>query len=138
MNKGSIKLTILFEDPFWIGVFEIVSSNKLNVCKVTFGAEPRDSEVYEFVLKNFKRLTFSPEIKIENKKKSINPKRKQREAKKQVQHSGIGTKAQQALSLQREKQKVIHKAISKEQKEEEQERLYQLKKQKRKEKHKGR
>ena len=34
------KLTVYFEDPFWVGVFERVEDGKLSVCKVTFGAEP--------------------------------------------------------------------------------------------------
>ncbi len=39
MDKVSGKLTVFFEDPFWVGVFERVSDGKLSVCKVTFGAE---------------------------------------------------------------------------------------------------
>lgn len=39
------KLTVYFEDPFWVGVFERVEGGKLPVCKVTFGAEPKDYEV---------------------------------------------------------------------------------------------
>ena len=33
-------LTVFFEDPFWVGVFERIEDGKLSVCKVTFGAEP--------------------------------------------------------------------------------------------------
>ncbi len=33
-------LTILFENPFWIGLFERIDGNKYEVCKITFGAEP--------------------------------------------------------------------------------------------------
>lgn len=35
------KLTVFFEDPFWVGVFERVSEGKLSACKVTFGADAR-------------------------------------------------------------------------------------------------
>ena len=35
------KLTVFFEKPFWVGVFERVSDGKLSVCKVTFGADAR-------------------------------------------------------------------------------------------------
>ena len=48
MDKVSGKLTVFFEEPFWVGVFERVSDRKLSVCKVTFGAEPKDYEVYDF------------------------------------------------------------------------------------------
>ena len=37
MNKVSIKLTVYFEDPFWVGVFERVEYNSLSVCRVVFG-----------------------------------------------------------------------------------------------------
>ncbi len=51
MDKVSGRLTVFFEEPFWVGVFECVSDGKLSVCKVTFGAEPKDYEIYDFVLK---------------------------------------------------------------------------------------
>ena len=44
MDKVSGRLTVFFEEPFWIGVFEHISEKKLSVCKVTFGAEPKDYE----------------------------------------------------------------------------------------------
>ena len=68
---------------------------------------------------------------------SSNPKRLQREAKKQLQNTGIGTKSQQALQLQREEMKTERKQISKEEREAEKERMFELKQQKRKEKHRG-
>ena len=46
MDKVSGRLTVFFEEPFWIGVFERISEGKLSVCKVTFGAEPKNYEVY--------------------------------------------------------------------------------------------
>ena len=56
----------------------------MSVCKVTFGAEPKDYEVYAFVLKNYGRLKFSPAVEHEVKKTSHDPKRIQREAQGQV------------------------------------------------------
>lgn len=35
-------LTILFEPPFWVGLYERVDGGKYEVCKITFGAEPKD------------------------------------------------------------------------------------------------
>lgn len=135
-NKG--KLTVYFEDPFWVGVFEHVDRGKLSVCKVTFGAEPRDCEVLDFVLKNYDRLEFSPTVGVKVKKEAANPKRRQREAKKQAALCGIGTKSQQALQLQREQKKLTKKSVSKQQREAEKQRKFDLKQQKRKEKHRGR
>lgn len=66
------KLTVFFEKPFWVGVFERVSNGKLSICKVTFGAEPKDYEVWEFVLKHYDKLAFSSAIESEMKRPQIN------------------------------------------------------------------
>ena len=105
MDKVSGRLTVFFEDPFWVGVFECISDGELSVCKVTFGAEPKDYEVYDFVLKNYYQLRFSPVVATDVKETGRNPKRIQREVRKQVQNAGIGTKSQQALKLQQEQLK---------------------------------
>lgn len=138
MDKVSGKLTVFFEEPFWIGVFERISEGKLSVCKVTFGAEPKDYETYDYVLKNYDRLRFSPAVATEVKEACKNPKRIQREVRKQTQDIGIGTKSQQALKLQQEQMKTERKAISREQREAEKQRQFSLKQQKKKEKHRGR
>ena len=137
MDKTCGKLTVFFEGPFWVGVFERVSDGKLSVCKVTFGTEPKDYEVWEFVLKHYSNLKFSPAVETEVKQTADNPKRRQRNAKKQLQSSGIGTKAQLALQMQREEMKTERGQISKEQREAEKQRQFELKQHKRKEKHRG-
>lgn len=138
MGESFGKLTVYFDDPFWVGVFERIEDEKLSVCKVTFGAEPKDYEVLEFILKNYGQLKFSPSVDVKVRKEAKNPKRIQREARKEIAQSGIGTKSQQALQQQREENKLIRKSISKQKKEAEKQRQYDLKQQKRKEKHKGR
>ncbi|MDD3368541.1 MAG: YjdF family protein [Lachnospiraceae bacterium] len=138
MDEAIGRLTVFFEEPFWVGVFESISEGRLSACKVIFGAEPKDYEVNRFILENYGRLKFSPAVKTEVKKSSGNPKRIQREVKKQLQDTGIGTKSQQALQLQREEMKTERKQISKEQRDAEKERMFDLKQQKRKEKHRGR
>ena len=138
MDKVSGKLTVFFKEPFWVGVFERVSDGKLSVCKVTFGAEPKDYEIYDFVPKNYYRLRFSPAVATNIKEAGRNPKRVQREVRKQVQNTGIGTKSQQALKLQQEQLKTERRIVSREQREAEKQRRFELKQQKRKEKHRGR
>lgn len=139
MNKVTEKLQVFFEEPFWIGVFERVEDENLAVCKVTFGAEPKDYEVLEFILKNYVALKFSPTVETSIQvKERINPKRLQRAVKKQVQEVGIGTKSQQALQLLHEQNKLERKTRSRDQKELEKQRQFDLKQQKKKEKHKGR
>lgn len=137
MDKASGSLTVYFEETFWVGVFEVISDGKLSVCKVTFGAEPKDYEIWDFVLKNYYSLKFSPAVETVIKQAADNPKRRQRNAKKQLQSSGIGTKSQKVLQMQREEMKTERRQISKEQREVEKQRQFDLRQQKRKEKHKG-
>ena len=107
------------------------------MAKVTFGAEPKDYEVQEYVQKYYFSLKFSPAVGTVAKDIKRNPKRMQREAKKQMQEIGIGTKSQQALKLQQEQNKQERKVRSQEKKEAEKLRMFELKQQKKREKHKG-
>lgn len=66
-----------------------------------------------------------------------NPKRVQREVRKQLRDTGIGTKSQQALKLQQERNKQARKTKSREQKLAEAQRLFELKQQKKKDRHRG-
>ena len=138
MGKVSGKLTVYFNEPFWVGVFERIEDGKLSVAKVTFGAEPKDYEVYEFILKYYYGLQFSPAVATVVKENIRNPKRMQRDVRKQLRDTGIGTKSQQALKLQQEQSKQERKVKSREQKLAESKRMFELKQQKKKEKHRGR
>lgn len=137
MERSAGTLTVYFEAPFWVGVFERLEGEDLSVCKVTFGAEPKDYEVWAFVLRHYDQLTFSSAVKTERKQSADNPKRRQRQVRKQMQTTGIGTRSQQALAAQREAMKTERKQVSREQREAEKQRQFALKQEKRKEKHKG-
>ena len=130
-------LTVFFEDPFWVGVFERMEEGKLSVCKVTFGAEPKDYELFEYVLRYYTGLHFSPAVDTVVKDIAKNPKRIQREARKQTSATGIGTKSQQAIKLQQEQNKQERRIRSREQKLTEEKREFELKQQKKREKHRG-
>ena len=133
------KLTVFFEEPFWVGVFERMENGQLSVAKVTFGAEPKDYEVQAWLLANAYTLRFSPSLesvkRISNER--VNPKRRQRQAVRQLENTGIGTRAQQALSLLREQNAVQRRERTKEEKEAEAAQQFQLHQQKRREKHRG-
>ena len=105
MEKVCGKLRVYFEEPFWVGVFERIEDDKLSVAKVTFGAEPKDYEVQQYIQKYYASLKFSPAVDTVVRDIKRNPKRMQREAKRQMQETGIGTKSQQALKLQQEQNK---------------------------------
>lgn len=139
MLKGNGKLSVFFENPFWVGLFENTDDNKLSVCKVTFGSEPRDTEIYSFILKNYYKLKFSPSVENIIFQRKLNPKRMQREIKKQQQNiTAVSTKSQIALQLQHAEFKSESKANRRKKKIEEEKRKFALKQNKKKEKHKGR
>lgn len=137
-NSVAASLTVLFEDPFWIGIYEREYNGKYEVCKITFGAEPRSYQIYEFLQKNYCRMRFSPSLAVEKSaEKHVNPKRMQRNINNRLSSLSVGTKAQQALSLAREQNKTERKVRSRVEREAEKERTYDQKQQKRKEKHRG-
>lgn len=132
------RFTVMFEAPFWIGLYEREYDGKYEVCKITFGSQPKDYEVYDFLLKNWSKLRFSPSVEVATiEEKRINPKRMQRLINNEIADLAIGTKAQQALKLQQEQGKLERKTRSREQREAEKERQFELRQEKRKEKHRG-
>lgn len=131
-------LRVFFENPFWVGVFERTTQGRVSVSRVTFGPEPKDYEVLDYLLRNYSKLRFSPSVEAVVKETGANPKRVRRQARRELQQPGIGTKSQQALKLLQEEQKTRRKTVSRRQREAEKQRMFELKQQKRKEKHKGR
>lgn len=132
------KLTVFFEEPFWVGVFEREDETGLRVSRVVFGAEPTDAELYEYIRREYRHLDFSKPIKSQVKIiRKKNFKRMQREARKTVYEEGIGTKAQQAIKLQMELSKTEHQAKSRERQDAEKMLKFKLKQEKKKEKHRG-
>ena len=139
MDRISITVKVFFQDPFWIGLCERTDSRGCSVCKITFGPEPKEYEVQEFISQNWYRLSFSPAVaEAVRRTEHKNPKRMLRQVKKQMNQTGIGTKSQQALKLQHEDNKEMRRSLSKEKREEEEQRKFALRQQKRKEKHRGR
>lgn len=132
------QVTVYFECPFWVAVFERREGDHLSVCRVVFGPEPKDYEVYAFIEDNYYKLPFSTPIQTEKPvTKRINPKRLQRQIKKSVMEKGIETKAQEAIRLERESRKLERKQQSKKNREAEKKELFQKKQEKKKQKKKG-
>ena len=139
METAKAKLTVLFDPPFWIGLFERERAGRYEACRVVFGAEPRDIEVYACILDRYDRLAFSPALAFDPETDwAVSPKRAQREARRQTRPSGIGTKAQQALQLQREQGREARRVLSREARDAERDRRFQLHREKQKRKHRGR
>lgn len=140
MEKETGRLTVFFEAPFWVGVYERSSGGRLEAARVVFGAEPRDCEVYEFFLKNWASLKFSPSVAADSRARAReNPKRAQRAIIRELRALATGgTKAQQALQLQREQAGLERNAARHQRQDEEKQRRFEQHQQKKKQKHKGR
>lgn len=138
MDTVVSRLTVLFEDPFWLGIYEREAGGKYEAGRIIFGAEPKDYEVYAFLLKNHSGFRFSPSMEAEKQaEKRVNPKRLKRMINKQLQDNGFSSKAKQALKLWQEENKTVRKSHSRLQREEEENRQFLLHQQKRKNKHRG-
>ena len=138
MCVSKARLTVYFEAPFWVGLYQREETDGCRVCKITFGGEPRDQAVLDWFQAHFRELRFSPPVKgTPSPDRAVNPKRARREARNAVRPAGTGTKAQQALQLQREQRKTERKIVTKEQREAQRERKLALRQEKRREKHKG-
>lgn len=135
------KLTVLFEDPFWIGLFERTENGKYQVARVVFGAEPTDLEVFRYILENGQTIRYSEPTAADQKTLNdigkISPKRLQRMAAKEMKSRGKLGKAFEVIRLEREKDKKERKSVSSKEREMEIKRKFELKQQKKKEKHKG-
>lgn len=138
MNTVFVSLTVCFEDPFWVGIYEVEEDGALRAAKVTFGAEPRDGEVYEYSLRIAGRLRLSPPVPGGAVTQLPgNPKRAQREAARYTRPQGVGTKAQQALKLQQEQGAAQRRERAKERQREEKQLRFELHRRKKKEQHRG-
>ena len=139
----SSTLTVLHDGQFWVGIFEHADEGRYGACRVVFGAtEPTDTELLAFVARRWSVLPFDlaadPSPASDAALAHANPKRRQREARKQIERAGVGTKAQQAMSASYEQRKEERKGDARERRRAEAERQFALKQQKRKEKHRGR
>jgi hypothetical protein len=133
----NIKLTVLFEAPFWVGIFER-TYEKYEVSRVVFGSEPKDFEIYALIIQEFGSLKFSKPLSVEvETQRKISPKKLQRIVKKEVKETGLGTKAQNALKLERELLKQERKILSNAEKEALEKFKFEKNQEKKKEKKKG-
>ena len=136
MEIVSIGLTVYFEDGFWHGLFEQEYEGTYQVCRVTFGQEPKEDEILRLIQTQFVRLSFSPEVTVKQHVKIKNPKRLQRAVKKQVKQK-VSSKSQELLQLQYDERKKHSKQQSSLQKQLLKQEKFERKQQKRREKHKG-
>ncbi len=137
----TVKATILFEGSFWVGIFERTDKKNYSVARKVFGGEPSDAEVHEFILHNYHELKFGSPQEFKLVIKRMNPKRLQREVRREMEKikesSKPSTHAQDYMREELEKNKKEKKTLSKKAKEERKEKQFSLKQEKKKEKHRG-
>ena len=137
--RVSSTLTVYHDGQFWVGMFECVEEGRLSACRVVFGAEPSAEEIQQLVCERWNRLCFTESIGYDEAPRiASNPKRRQREAARELGRRGPSTKAQQALSEAREAIAQERKADSRERREREQRERFQKRQEKRKRKWRGR
>ena len=135
MECGYARLTVWFADPFWVGVYEREAEGRLEVCRHTFGAEPKDGEVWQWLLSAWRGLDFSPAVEAPRRPSGReNPKRVRRQVRNRPEKTGAGTKAQQALQLQREARRAERAQRHRQRDAAEEERRFRLRQEKKKEK----
>lgn len=133
----SSTLTLYHDGQFWVGLVEHVEDRKLGVARIVFGAEPSDTEILEFIVNGWEKLSFYGNKEPDKPKVTKNPKRRMREAAKALSKPAMSTKAQQALSEQREsmkEQSVQRRSLKKQEKKQER---FDLREAKRKKKRRG-
>lgn len=139
-TRVSSTLTVYFDGQFWVGMAELVEKDQLRACRVVFGAEPSNEEILDFVLTRWMKLDFSAPIaqEIQHGPADVsNPKRRKRQAAKALQQRSGSTKAQQAISEQREAEAELRKEKASERRALKTRERFEQKTEKRKQKRRG-
>ena len=133
----SSTLTVYHDGQFWVGLAEHVEDGRYGVVRIVFGAEPSNEEILQFVTSKWAELAFFGKEPAETRKPAKNPKRRAREALKALRQPAMGTRAQQALSSQRETMKRESAQARSQRRADEAEARFEQRKLKRKQKHRG-
>lgn len=133
----SSTLTLYHDGQFWVGIIEHSEAGKLGVARIVFGAEPSDAEILRFVVGNWGNLVFFGNEESGSDRLPGNPKRRMREAAKALRKPAMSTKAQQAISAQRESKKMESSRERSRRRQEEKQARFVQRAEKRKQKHRG-
>lgn len=134
----STTLTVFFDGQFWIGVAERRSGGRIEACRMVFGAEPTNEEIYQLVLKKWAALSFSSAVEdVETQRRVGNPKRRQRAAAREAARARPSTKAQEALAKEQEARKDARRALQAARRQTDKQEQYKQKQAKRRRKRKG-
>lgn len=138
-------VTITFESPFWIALFEMNDEKGYSVAREVIGvSEPTGSDISLFFAHlDFDRLAYSNPTLCElenNRRRTMSYKRMQKKIKREVECREFKytfTKAQIELKKLHQKKKIERKCLTKQINEGKKERKFQMQQQKKFEKHRG-
>ena len=133
----SSTLTVYHDGQFWVGLAEHVEDGRYGAARIVFGAEPSNEEILRFVASEWEKLSFFGGDSAKASEPARNPKRRAREAAKALKRPAVSTKAQQALSNQRETMKRESAHVRSQRRAEEADARFEQRKLKRKQKHRG-
>lgn len=141
-----MQFTVLFVDPYWIGLLEAERDGRLFAAKFIFGAEPSEGEIAAFVLsrdydalaQSIANAPIDAGVPVESAQaRAVNFKRMQREIRQQIDELSVSSKAHEAMRLQVEQHKQARRVESKAEREAEKARKRQIALDKAKAKHRG-
>jgi len=136
-----IKATIFFEKRFWVGTFERTDKEGYAVARHIFGGEPSDPEIHDFILNHYHELKFGELKEVSIQIHRMNPKRIQREGRREMEKMKESTKpstlAQDYMREEIEKKKKEKKSLSSAEKQARKDEQFAIKQEKRKVKHRG-
>ena len=116
------QLTVYFSEPWWVAVVEVEEAGMLRAYRQVLGSsEPSNEAIYDFVLHGFNDLlqqSAAGVIAEQLPTKRVNPKRAQRLAAHTLATPGVSTKAQEALRVALEANKLARQACSRQQRDE--------------------
>ena len=136
--KCRMTMTVVFDKPFYKGVFERFVDDRYAVAEINLGTSlPKTGDIYRLVLKRWNTIHFSKETLDSTRVKQVNPKRMQREAQKQIHAQFYGSKAQQALKADFEMRKQQSHREQRIAKEDYKKRKFEIRQLKKKQKHRG-
>lgn len=98
-----MRLTILFDSPYYVAVVEDERDGLLYAARHIFGAEPSDQLVYEFVQRDLLPLTRNMTVGVPVETRTtapVNPKRRLREVRRALAERGVTSAAHEAMCAQ--------------------------------------
>jgi hypothetical protein len=143
-NGNEHRVSIVYDAPFWIALFESFWEGAYSVAREVIGtSEPTTSEIILFFERlDWQRLHYTVPTSEEGKRKyKTSFKKQQKLAQKALKSSDykyVYSKAQEELKKQQEQDRKEKKAMERQRREADKERKFEIRQAKKKQKHKGR